>query len=247
MSARSPEKRLVWQAWPGHPLLKDSVQPSSVQRGVADGGGLRVRGQRGRAESRPRALRPRLLPHALPPPSPGALSPGHTGHRVPAAHTGCLRSQAVARGASRPGARARPGAGSRPRGGVCLPSGVTLSAPGGRALPCRLPPLTQPSAGGRLAGQASPGDSGSLAPGPRPFFSRVTSAESGIPWASVSPSEVSRRPCGRARSQDLHPHREEPSARASQKTLPPRPPARAVRAVPVCARRVRDTGPQDAA
>lgn len=129
MSARSPEKRPVWQAWPGHPLLKDSVQPSSVQRGVADGGGLRVRGQRGRAESRPRALRPRLLPHALPPPSPGALSPGHTGHRVPAAHTGCLRSQAVARGASRPGARARPGAGSRPRGGVCPLSGVT-------AVPC---------------------------------------------------------------------------------------------------------------
>lgn len=247
MSARSPEKRPVWQAWPGHPLLKDSVQPSSVQRGVADVGGLRVRGQRGRAESRPRALRPRLLPHALPPPSPGALSPGHTGHRVPAAHTGCLRSQAVARGASRPGARARPGAGSRPHGGFCLPSSVTLSAPGGRALPCHLPPLTQPSAGGRLAGQAAPGDGGSLAPGPWPFFSRVTSAESGIPWASVSPSEVSRRPRGRARSQDLHPHREEPSARASQKTLPPRPPARAVRAVPVCARRVRDTGPQDAA
>lgn len=118
---------------------------------------------------------------------------------------------------------------------------------GGRALPCRLPPLTQPSAGGRLAGQAAPGDGGSLAPGPRPFFSRVTSAESGIPWASVSPSEVSRRPCGRARSQDLHPHREEPSAQASQKMLPPRPPARAVRALPVCTRRVRDTGPQDAA
>lgn len=255
MSARSPEKRPVWQAWPGHPLLKDSVQPSSVQRGVADGGGLRVRGQRGRAESRPRALRPRLLPHALPPPSPGALSPGHTGHRVPAAHTGCLRSQAVARGASRPGARARPGACSRPRGGVCPLSSVTAvpcdavgpGRAGGRALPCRLPPLTQPSAGGRLAGQAAPGDGGSLAPGPWPFFSRVTSAESGIPWASVSPSEVSRRPRGRAWSQDLHPYREEPSARASQKTLPPRPPARAVRALPVCTRRVRDTGPQDAA
>lgn len=255
VSARSPEKRPVWQAWPGHPLLKDSVQPSSVQRGVADGGGLRVRVRGGE----PRAG----LGHCGP-----ACSPTPCHHRPQARSAPATLATAcplLTPDASvlRPSRVGLPGLeralslvpGSRPRGGVCPLSSVTAvrcdavgpGRAGGQALPCRLPPLTQPSAGGRLAGQAAPGDGGSLAPGPRPFFSRVTSAESGIPWASVSPSEVSRRPRGRAWSQDLHPHREEPSARASQKTLPPRPPARAVRAVPVCARRVRDTGPQDAA
>lgn len=252
MSARSPEKRPVWQAWPGHLLLKDSVQPSSVQRGVADGGGLRVRVRGGEPRAglghcgpacsptpchhRPQARSaPATLATACPLLTPDAsvLRPSRVGLPGLERALGPVPAPGLAGGSA-----------CRP---VSLPSGVTLSALGRRALPCRLPPLTQPSAGGRLAGQAAPGDGGSLAPGPRPFFSRVTSAESGIPWASVSPSEVSRRPRGRAWSQDLHPHREEPSAQASQKTLPPRPPARAIRALPVCSRRVRDTGPQDAA
>lgn len=252
MSARSPEKRPVWQAGPGTRCSKTAfslLRSSEGSRTAA----VCASGVRG---GEPRAG----LGHCGP-----ACSPTPCHHRPQARSapatlaTACplLTPDASVLRLSRVGLpgleRAlgpvpAPGlAGGSARCPVSLPSRVTLSAPGGRALPCRLPPLTQPSAGRRLAGQAAPGDGGSLAPGPRPFFSRVTSAESGIPWASVSPSEVSRRPCGRARSQDLHPHREEPSARASQKTLPPRPPARAVRALPLCTRRVRDTGPQDAA
>lgn len=122
----------MWQAWPGHPLFKDSVQPSSVQRGVADGGGLRVRVRGGE----PRAG----LGHCGP-----ACSPTPCHHRPQARSAPATLATAcplLTPDASvlRPSRVGLPGLeralslvpGSWPRGGVCLPSGVTLSAPGGQ-------------------------------------------------------------------------------------------------------------------